>query len=153
MNSKLIISFIAVGILIFGFWLFFSGSENSEPRLSEAAKSSSAGAAAFENISPAELSKMLNQAEKDFTLINVHIPYAGEIEGTDKFIPFDKIQNNLDQLPDDKTAKVVLYCRSGGMSAVAAQKLTELGYANVKNLSGGMIEWEKEGYPLKREIQ
>lgn len=94
-------------------------------------------------ISPSELLKMSKQ--KDYQLVNVHIPYAGEIEGTGIFIPFDEIETNLDKLPEDKNAKLVIYCRSGGMSALATAELIELGYTNVYDLQGGMNSWVKAG--------
>ncbi|MGF7008020.1 rhodanese-like domain-containing protein [Aminobacter sp. BE322] len=100
-------------------------------------------------ISSDELAGMLKR--KDFAFVNVHIPYEGEIEGTDAFIPFDKMDENLDKLPKDKNAKVVLYCRSGRMSAVAAKRLTELGYTQVSDLTGGMIAWEASGRQILKK--
>lgn len=86
---------------------------------------------------------------KDFFLVNVHVPYEGEIEPTDAFVGYDDIENNLDKLPVDKSSKIVLYCRSGRMSAIAAETLTNLGYTNVYNLMLGMHDWQASGYPLK----
>jgi len=100
----------------------------------------------FENITAVQLSEMLDN--KDFFFVNVHSPYIGEIKGTDEFIFLSDIKDNLDKFPNDKNAKIVVYCQSGGMSRIAAQKLTDLGYTNVLNLSGGMIGWKKAGYEL-----
>ena len=100
----------------------------------------------YVDISPAQLNSMLEI--KDFTLVNVHIPYEGEISQTDLFVPYNQIEENLSQLPQDKGAKIVLYCRSGSMSAIAARTLVKLGFNNVWNLDGGMVEWEKQGYEL-----
>lgn len=102
----------------------------------------------FTRISPAELQTMLQA--KDFPLINVHIPYEGEIEGTDQHIPYDQIMQRLGDLPADKNAKVVLYCRSGNMSTQAATQLVQAGYTNIWELGGGMLAWKSAGLPLKQ---
>jgi len=93
------------------------------------------------NITPAQLKAMLEN--KDFLLINVHIPYEGEIPETDLFVPYDEIEQNLSKFPENKGAKIVLYCRSGPMSATAAKTLVDLRFTNVRNLDGGMLEWER----------
>ena len=100
----------------------------------------------YTDITPVELQAMLGQ--KDFTFVNVHIPYEGDIAQTDVSIPYNQIGGQLGKLPADKGAKIVLYCRSGRMSTEAAQALVKLGYTNVFQLAGGMIAWEKAGYPI-----
>lgn len=102
----------------------------------------------YKNVSPKELNTLLK--DKDFVFVNVHIPFAGNIDGTDLSIAYDQIDQNVTQLPSDKSAKIVLYCRSGHMSQIAAEKLVSLGYTNVWNLKGGMIDWEKEGFELQK---
>lgn len=94
-----------------------------------------------------ELQGMLKN--KDFVLVNVHVPYAGEIEKTDMHITYNEIDKNLGKLPA-KGAKIVLYCRAGPMSTEAAQSLVKLGYTSVYDVEGGMNAWEAAGYPLKR---
>jgi len=104
----------------------------------------------YQNVTPDELNTMLK--DKDFVFVNVHIPFAGNIAGTDLSIPYDQISTSesLSQLPADKTAKIVLYCRSGRMSAIAAEELVGLGYTNLWNLDGGMVDWEQTGYKIEK---
>ena len=85
--------------------------------------------------------------DKDFTLVNVHIPYDGEIPQTDLFIPFDEIADHLDELPP-KDAPIVLYCRSGSMSTTAAGVLAGEGYTSVMEVDGGFNAWKAKGYEL-----
>jgi rhodanese-related sulfurtransferase len=99
--------------------------------------------ASFSNIAPQKLALMLKN--KDFFLVNTHVPYAGEIASTDAFVPYDETASRLKDFPADKNAKIVLYCRSGRMSEIAAKVLSTAGYTNVENLEGGMIAWEEAG--------
>lgn len=48
----------------------------------------------------------------------------------------------------DKTANIVLYCRSGARSALAAQSLSKMGYKAVVSMAGGFIAWEEEKLPV-----
>ncbi len=124
-----------------------SGTATNHPQVDVVGKQVSVAGGTYTDVSPAELITML--AYKDFTLVNVHIPDEGKIAGTDLSIPYDQIAQNLDKLPD-KEAKIVLYCRSGRMSAIAAETLVGLGYTNLWNLEGGMAAWEQAGYEITR---
>lgn len=99
------------------------------------------GLTSYNSITSEKFSEML--ADKDFTLIDVHIPEQEHIEGTDLLIPYDEIEDRINQLPAEKNAKIVLYCRSGGMSRAAAYTLAESGYTNVYDLVGGKNEYDK----------
>lgn len=48
----------------------------------------------------------------------------------------------------DKTANIILYCRSGGRSALAAQSLSKMGYKAVVSMAGGFMAWEVAKLPV-----
>ena len=104
-------------------------------------------AGSYTNITPNELNTMMEN--KDFLLVNVHIPYEGDIPGTDLSIPYNDIESHLDLLPEDPDARIVVYCKSDPMSVMAAETLLEMGYTNLYNLSGGFVAWSAEGLPLE----
>jgi len=99
-----------------------------------------------EKISVDQLEKLMDQ--KDFTLINVHIPYQGEIDNTDLLIPYNAVNQNKNLLPKNKDEKIVVYCMEDQMSDVAAEQLTKMGYTRVFNLQGGMVAWQNQGRRL-----
>jgi rhodanese-related sulfurtransferase len=103
----------------------------------------------YTDISPDELNTMLEH--KDFFMVDVHIPHEGLLPQVDARIPYDQITEQLDKLPADKTAKIVLTCKGGGMSKTAAVALADLGYTHVYNLAGGFVAWKTKGYPLTSE--
>ncbi len=96
-------------------------------------------------ITPDELDDMM--AAKDFLLINVHVPYEGEIPGTDAHVRYTATDALVDQIGDEGT-KVVLYCKTGPMSATAAADLKDRGYCNLFDMPAGMNGWEAAGYTL-----
>jgi rhodanese-related sulfurtransferase len=106
---------------------------------------------AYTDVSPSELATMLE--DKDFVFINTHVPYEGEIEQTDLFLQYDQAAELVDQLPADKAAKIVVYCRSDRMSRIAADVWAEAGYTNLYNLAGGFVAWAQAGYPLLQTAQ
>ncbi len=101
----------------------------------------------YENISVDRFVKMMDQ--KDFILINVHIPYEGEIPETDLLIPFNRIGEHRANLPKDEGAKIVVYCMTGPMGDIAAEKLVKMGYERVIHFQGGMRAWKKAGRKLR----
>jgi len=77
-------------------------------------------------------------ASKDIFLLDVHTPEQKHIEGTDAFIPYDKLEENLGKLPVDKNQPILVYCRSGSMSKLASEELVKMGYSEVYDLVGGV---------------
>jgi len=102
----------------------------------------------YKDISIDELQALIKT--KDVVLVNVHIPFEGNLPNTDLSIPYDIISQKTNLLPEDKRADIVLYCRSGNMSTTASKELVKLGYTNIYNLVGGMAAWEQEGLTIER---
>ena len=71
-------------------------------------------------VGPAEFEALLQDSSA--TVINVHVPYDGEITHTDLFLPFNEI--DPERLPVNRAAELLVYCRSGNMSAIPSSSTT-----------------------------
>jgi phage shock protein E len=133
-------------VVLFAAGVILSACAAASTTPQSAAAPTAAARAAITRVNPDQLAQML-AGPKDFSLVNVHVPYEGEIAKTDLQIPYDQIDAHLKQLPG-KDTKIVLYCRSGRMSDIAARRLAELGYNRIYDLTGGMLAWEASGRSL-----
>ena len=95
----------------------------------------------YETLRPAELKNMLKN--KDFFLLDVHVPEQPHISGTDAFIDYRKIRQNSRLLPAEKNTRIVVYCQGGGMSRAAVRDLADLGYTHVYDLVGGTLAYNR----------
>ena len=107
------------------------------------------GWTSLKRLTPAEVADLL--ATSDPIVINVHVPYAGDIPGTDTSIPYNNVDAIETYLNHDHCADVVLVCLSGGMSQSAGNELVKRGYLRVRDLNGGMQAWEAAGYTLLKD--
>lgn len=71
----------------------------------------------------------------------------GYIEGA-THIPFSDFLTNLDKLPAEKDAPIVIYCASGHRGSMAAMALRLMGYSDVSNLGGGIGAWKNASLPV-----
>jgi len=92
------------------------------------------------DITPTQLKTMMN-ADPDLYLLDVREPHEisiCSIGGTHK-IPLGELSERYLEVPTDK--QVIVHCKLGGRSAQAVEFLLSKGYANSKNLAGGIIRW------------
>lgn len=70
-----------------------------------------------------------------------------------KHIPVGKVQAvQIDDLDDlSKDEEIIVYCRSSNRSGIATHVLEMLGYTNVKNLVGGMMDWNNKNFGKPQE--
>ncbi len=91
--------------------------------------------------------------DKDFLLINVHVPYAGEIPGTDANLTYTDVPAIESFIGPDLGTRVVVYCMSNYMSGIAGNALVADGYWAVRYLDGGLGAWEATGNPVEYHDQ
>ena|SRR5687767_11747169 len=65
-----------------------------------------------------------------------------------KHIPLGQLRSQLSGLPRDR--EIVTICRSGNRSSRAAAELRRAGFADVRNMAGGMMAWARAGLPIQR---
>lgn len=99
----------------------------------------------MQNITPEEVKQRLDKGER-LNLIDVREPYENaEFNIGGKLLPLGKIQSMQTEGIDDlKDEEVILYCRSGNRSGIAAMILDQMGFTNTKNLTGGMLAWQQK---------
>ena len=100
--------------------------------------------AVYVNIT-AEEAKRIMDTETGYIILDVreqdeydagHIPEA-------ILIPYTQIEEKANEMLPDKDQLILVYCRSGRRSKIAAEALVELGYTNIKEF-GGIIDWPYE---------
>ena len=93
----------------------------------------------------AEEAKQIMDSEEGYIILDVrtqeeydegHIP--GEI-----LIPHTEIEARAEEVLTDKDQLILVYCRSGRRSKIAAEALVEMGYTNIKEF-GGILDWPYE---------
>lgn len=60
------------------------------------------------------------------------------------------LERDIEAVIPDKHAEIVLYCGGGYRSALAAENLMKMGYANVASMDGGIRVWREAGYPIEK---
>ena len=105
---------------------------------------SDGGSATYEQISGAE-AKALMDSESGYIIIDARTQSEydeGHIPGAILIPEYEIAARAENELPD-KDQLILVYCRSGRRSKIAAEELIKLGYTNVKEF-GGIIDWEYE---------
>ena len=97
--------------------------------------------AMYEQITAEDAKKIIDSGEEHIILDTReqdefdegHIPNA-------ILIPYTEIENRAKEMIPDKDKLILVYCRSGRRSKIAAENLSKLGYTNIKEF-GGIIDW------------
>ncbi|HEX3242594.1 MAG TPA: molybdopterin-synthase adenylyltransferase MoeB [Solirubrobacterales bacterium] len=86
----------------------------------------------------------------DVVLVDTREPheYAEAHLENGRLVPPGLIGDEIAEAAPDKSARTILYCRSGNRSFKAAEQLQELGYENVASMAGGILAWQEQGLPV-----
>ena len=100
--------------------------------------------AVYMNITAQEAKKIMD-TEQNYIILDTRT----QAEYDEKHIPgaivisHDEIKEKAESVLQDKDQLILVYCRSGRRSKLAAEDLVELGYTNIKEF-GGIIDWPYE---------
>ncbi|MBR5140472.1 MAG: rhodanese-like domain-containing protein [Clostridia bacterium] len=100
------------------------------------------GAISYEQISQEEAKRIMD-SEAGYVIVDARTEseYAeGHIPGA-ILMPEYEVAERAESLIEDKSTLILVYCRSGRRSKIAAEELVKLGYTNVKEF-GGIIDWK-----------
>lgn len=109
--------------------------------------------ARIHEVTTGDVQSRLENPERDWLLVDVrendefragHLPRA---LGVGRGI----LEYHIADIAPDTEQEIVLYCRGGMRSALAADSLQEMGYTNVHSMIGGYRAWHEEGRPFTTE--
>ena len=104
-------------------------------------------------ITQEQLLELQASRDPELLVLDVRSPEeyaAGHVPGAVN-VPYDQVAQRLAEIPKDKD--VVLYCRSGRRTGIAAEVLESNGYTRLQHLQGDMEAWVKAGRPVEAAAQ
>jgi phage shock protein E len=111
-----------------------------------------APAASTESMSQADLLARLGRKDPDLVVLDVRTPAefaAGHVPGA-RNVSHDLLSSRLAELAPLRNKQVVLYCRSGRRTLLAADVLHAAGFTRLAHLEGDYLAWEAEHRPIER---
>ena len=120
--------------ILLGLFAFAACGQNNEIRQE----------AVYMNIT-AQQAKEIMDSQEGYVILDTRTQEEyeeGHIPGA-ILIPHDEIQEKAQSVLTDKDQLILVYCRSGRRSKLAAEELVKLGYTNIKEF-GGIIDWPYE---------
>jgi len=101
----------------------------------------------IEEIQPFEAAE---EIKGGVVLIDAREPHEyqeAHLEGG-KLVPPAMLADEIETAAPDKSARTLVYCRSGKRSAAAVEAMLAMGYTDVASVEGGIIAWQEQGLPV-----
>ncbi len=96
--------------------------------------------------------QLLSEPPANALVLDVRTPEeygGGHVPGAIN-VPHTEVAERLEELGDDRSRPVVVYCERGGRAAQAEAALLASGFTDVRHLEGDMSDWRAKGRPLER---
>jgi sulfur-carrier protein adenylyltransferase/sulfurtransferase len=100
-----------------------------------------------QEIDPAEVNELTHEGVAIVDVRETEETESGLLPGA-KHVPRGYLESRIEGVVPDRSTPVVIYCASGTRSALAAHTLTELGYEDVRSMTGGITLWKDRGYKV-----
>jgi molybdopterin/thiamine biosynthesis adenylyltransferase len=104
--------------------------------------------APIEEIEPFEAAQEIEGG--DVVLIDTREPHEYQEAHLEngKLVPPGLLRDEIAAAAPDKSARTIVYCRSGNRSYKAAEQMEALGYTDVASMAGGILAWQEQGLPV-----
>ena len=126
-----------------------SFADQAGPAPSQPASAPAAASASLPLISAQALLERQAKGDSSLFVLDVRTPQefsAGHVPGAVN-VPYDQVASHLAEIPKNKD--VVIYCRSGRRTGLAAEVLEANGYTKLVHLQGDMQAWLQDGRPVE----
>ena len=100
-----------------------------------------------------QLKEELDQTNESFILLDVRTREefnSGRIKNSIN-IPHDLLLSDISLVADYKSEKVVVYCRSGKLSKLVLDRLSDEGFRTLIDVDGDMLAWNSANFPIEKE--
>jgi len=107
-----------------------------------------AGIQTIEEIEPFEAAEEIENG--DVVLVDTREPHEYQEAHLEngKLVPPGLLGDEIATAAPDKSARTIVYCRSGNRSFKAAEQMERLGYTDVASMAGGILAWQEQGLPV-----
>ena len=106
----------------------------------------------IELVSPAKAAEVIEEQPEGLVVLDIRTPeeYA-EAHLADAIVVDYYASDFADQLDAlDKNVPYVLYCRTGNRSSDAVDTMKSLGFAQIYEIDGGIVNWYEQGFPVEQ---
>jgi sulfur-carrier protein adenylyltransferase/sulfurtransferase len=102
----------------------------------------------IEEVDPSEVNELIHEGATVIDVRETEEYAAGHLPGA-KHVPRSYLESRIEGVVPDRSTQVILYCASGNRSAYGARTLSEeLGYEQVRSMTGGITLWKDRGYEV-----